>query len=146
MNANLATPLAPYIGDRRPRVLIVDDEPVNLKVLAAHLTRWGCAVQQASSGAEALAAIPEFRPDLILLDIMMPGQSGLEVCEHLQADPRLRQIPVIFLSAVAGEGARLKGLEAGARDYITKPFMSADLAARVGVQLQHKYAEDTVPS
>jgi CheY-like chemotaxis protein len=139
----MATPLSAYVGDRRPRILIVDDEPVNLKVLAAHLVRWGCEVEQASSGPEALARIPAFAPDLILLDVMMPGQSGLDVCRHIQADPTLRRIPVIFLSAAAGEQAKELGLEVGARDYVTKPFMSADLAARVGAQLQQRYAEDS---
>jgi CheY-like chemotaxis protein len=141
----MGTPLTAYVGDRRPRILIVDDEPVNLKVLAAHLARWGCVVQQAGSGPEALATIAGFGPDLILLDVMMPGQSGLEVCRHLQDDPALRRIPVIFLSAAAGEQAKELGLAAGARDYVTKPFMAADLAARVGAQLQQRYAEDTNP-
>jgi CheY-like chemotaxis protein len=136
------TPLTPFIGDRTPRILIVDDEPTNLKVLAALLTRWGCIVRDAASGAEAIEAIPAFHPDLILLDIMMPEQSGFEVCEILQADPATRHMPIIFLSAVAGEKARAQGLAAGARDYVTKPFMVGDLAARIGAQLRLKYAEE----
>jgi len=118
---------------------------VNLRVLAEHLTRWGCVVREAASGPAALAAVPVFSPDLILLDVMMPEMSGLEVCQMLQRDPLSRGIPVVFLSAAAGEQAVAKGLMAGARDYITKPFMSADLASRVGVQLQQKYAEDHQP-
>ncbi len=138
------TPLIPFVGDRTPRILIVDDEPINLKVLAAHLTRWGCMVREASSGAEVIDAVPSFKPDLILLDVMMPEQSGLEVCQILQADPATRPIPVIFISAAAGEVARAQGMAAGARDYITKPFMAADLAARVGAQLRQKYAEEVM--
>ncbi len=138
------TPLTPFVGDRTPRILIVDDEPINLKVLAAHLTRWGCIVREASSGPEVIAAVPGFKPDLILLDVMMPEQSGLEVCQILQADPATRHIPVIFISAAAGEVARAQGMAAGARDYITKPFMAADLAARVGAQLRQRYAEEAM--
>lgn len=140
------SPLAPFIGARIPRILIVDDEPINLKVLAAHLTRWGCLIRDAASGPEALAAVPVFKPDLVLLDIMMPDQSGYDVCRILQADSVMCQIPVIFLSAVAGEQARVKGIEAGARDYVTKPFNAADLAARVGAILKQKYAEDDTRS
>lgn len=134
--------LKPYVGDRTPRILIVDDEPINLKVLAAHLVRWGCTVHAAPGGREAISAVPEFEPDLILLDIMMPEVSGFDVCRILQADPATGGIPIIFLTAVAGEQAMMQGLAAGARDYITKPFVSADLAARVGAQLRERYAGD----
>jgi CheY-like chemotaxis protein len=134
--------LKPHVGDRSPRILIVDDEPINLKVLSAHLVRWGCTVHAASGGREAIETVPIFNPDLILLDIMMPEVSGFDVCKALQADPATRDIPIIFLSAVAGEQARLDGLAAGARDYITKPFVSTDLAARVGAQLRERYARN----
>jgi DNA-binding response OmpR family regulator len=134
--------LKPYVADRTPRILIVDDEPINLKVLAAHLVRWGCAVYAAPGGREAIEAVSVFEPDLILLDIMMPELSGLDVCKILQADPATQSIPIIFLTAVAGEQAMVQGLALGARDYITKPFVSADLAARVGTQLKQRYAEN----
>jgi DNA-binding response OmpR family regulator len=133
--------LKPYVGDRTPRILIVDDEPINLKVLAAHLVRWGCAVYAAPGGREAITAVGEFGPDLILLDIMMPELSGLDVCRILQNDAATKHIPIVFLTAVAGEQAMVQGLALGARDYITKPFVSADLAARVGAQLRHRYDE-----
>lgn len=133
--------LKPYVEDRTPRILIVDDEPINLKVLAAHLVRWGCAVYAAPGGREAIEAVGVFGPDLILLDIMMPELSGIEVCKILQADPATKPIPIIFLTAVAGEQAMVQGLALGARDYITKPFVSADLAARVGAQLKQRYAD-----
>lgn len=138
------SPLTPFVGERPPRILIVDDEPTNLKVLAAHLMRWKCIVHAAASGPEAIAAVPTFDPDLVLLDIMMPEMSGYEVCQKLQADPATQHIPVIFLSAVAGEKAKAQGFEVGARDYVTKPFMVGDLAARIGTQLRQKYAEDAV--
>lgn len=138
------TPLAPFIGTKTARILIVDDEPVNLKVLAAHLTRWGCEVRTAQSGPEALAAMASFRPDLVLLDILMPGQSGFEVCQALHQDPATRHIPVIFLTALAASDAKIQGLDAGARDYITKPFMAPELAARVGAALRSKFDEDAL--
>jgi DNA-binding response OmpR family regulator len=137
--------LETYVGGRTPRILIVDDEPINLKVLAAHLTRWGCTVQAVASGSEALEAVGTFHPDLILLDVMMPDLSGLDVCRMLQADPATAAVPIIFLTAVAGEQAMVKGLAAGARDYVTKPFVAADLAARVGAQLKQRYAQEDRP-
>ncbi len=133
-----------FIGDRSPRILAVDDEPVNLRVLANLLDRWGCTVRTAADGAEALAAVRTFDPDIILLDVMMPGQSGFEVCGILQADPATRHIPVIFLSAAAGTNDKVAGLDAGARDYITKPFHFAELAARLGARLREKLAEDAL--
>lgn len=138
------TPLAPFVGERSPRLLAVDDDPVNLKMLSTYLVRWGCTVHTASNGADAIAAARSFNPDLILLDIMMPGQSGFEVCELLQADPATRHIPVIFLTAMARSDAKVQGLDVGARDYVTKPFHAGELAARVGSRLQQKYAEDTL--
>jgi len=138
------SPLVPFIGDRTPRVLIVDDEPVNLKVLAAHLTRWGCRVQTAADGATALEAARASAPDLILLDILMPGLSGFDVAKALQADPATRNTPVIFLTALAGGEAKEMGFEIGARDYITKPFVAAELAARLGARLRDRYAEEAL--
>ncbi len=132
--------LRAYVGEHTPRVLIVDDEPINLKVLAAHLVRWGCAVHAVPGGQEAIDAVGMFEPDLILLDIMMPGLSGYDVCRILQSNPATKHIPIIFLTAVAGEQPMLRGLAAGARDYITKPFVSADLAARIGAQLRQRLA------
>jgi len=137
-------PLVPFIGERSPRVLAVDDQPINLQVLAAHLTRWGCTVQTAANGDEALGEAKSFEPDVILLDVMMPGQSGFEVLRSLRADPATRDIPVIFLTALAADESKVMGLESGARDYVTKPFNAAELAARVGARLREKYAEDAL--
>ena len=79
-----------------------------------------------------------------MLDIMMPGLSGFEVCDALRADPATRHIPVIFLTALSGEEAKVRGFDAGAFDYIEKPFIAADLAARVGARLRQKYTEDAL--
>ncbi len=136
------TPLSPFIGDKTPRILIVDDQPLNLQVLAGHLMRWGCIVRTATDGAQAIAAANTFDPDLILLDIIMPGQSGCEVCESLQADPATRHIPIIFLTALREDDARAKGLDPEAGRYIAKPYESTALAAHVGSALREKYEED----
>lgn len=136
------TPLTPFIGDRVPRILVVDDHPANLAVLAAHLRRWRCAVTTASSGPEALAAAHASPPDLVLLDILMPGMSGFEVCQALQADPATARIPVIFVTALTDVDSKVRAFDVGARDYITKAFDAAELAARVGTRLRQKYAED----
>lgn len=85
-----------------------------------------------------------FDPDAILLDVMMPGQSGFSVCEVLQADPATRHIPIIFLTALIGENAKAMGFKTGALDYITKPFDARELAARLGARLRAKYAEDAL--
>jgi DNA-binding response OmpR family regulator len=138
------TPLEPFIGDRSPRVLAVDDEPANLQILSAMLTRWRCTVSTAGGGAEALAAVKAESPDIILLDVMMPGQSGFEVCRLLQADPATAHIPVVFLTALSGGEALREGFETGGRDFIAKPFNARELAARVGARLRQKYAEDVL--
>jgi len=138
------TPLEPFIGDRAPRVLAVDDEPVNLQILSALLTRWRCTVFTASGGAEAMAAVKADSPDIVLLDVMLPGESGFDICKVLQADPTTAHIPVVFLTALAGGEALLKGIETGGRDFITKPFNAGELAARVGARLRQKYAEDVL--
>lgn len=142
MESQTQTPLEPFIGDRAPRVLVVDDETATLQILGELLTRWRCAVVTASGGEEALAAARAESPDIILLDIIMPGQSGFDVCKRLQADPATIHIPVVFLTAISDGDALMKGFESGGRDFIIKPFHAGDLAARMGARLRQKYAED----
>lgn len=134
--------MAPFIGDRTPRILVVDDEPAHRRVLADYLTLWGCTVHTAANGEEALSGAAGFNPDLILLDIMMPGPSGFEVCDALRTDHATGHTPVIFLTALSGEEARIRGFDSGGLDYVVKPFIAADLAARVGARLRQRYAED----
>lgn len=136
------SPLSAYIGDRRPKIMAVDDEPLNLKLLENLLMGWGCEVQTATSGAEALAVVRSFAPDAILLDVRMPGQSGLEVCAALRADLKTRNVPVIFLTALKSDEDAVVGLEAGARGYVTKPIDFAELATSLGGWLRQKYADD----
>ena len=123
-------------------VLVVDDTPANLTVLGELLSP-SYRVRVANSGARALqAAATEPRPDIILLDIMMPGMDGYAVMNHLQADPELRHIPVIFVTAMDGDTDETHGLELGAVDYVAKPIRPAILLARVKSQLELKRARD----
>jgi putative two-component system response regulator len=109
----------------------VDDEPANVDLLVRIMTRLGYDVASASDGPGALAAVAERAPDIVLLDVNMPGLGGFEVCRRLKADPATRLIPVILVTALAATEDRVRGIEAGADDFITKPFVKAELEARV---------------
>ncbi|MBK7764730.1 MAG: two-component system response regulator [Sulfuritalea sp.] len=123
-------------------ILIVDDEPTNLSLLT-HVLRPEYQVRAANSGASALrAAAGEPRPDLVLLDVMMPGMDGYTVLWHLRASPATADIPVIFLTALADDLDEERGLKLGAADYITKPIKPAVLLARVRAQIDAKRARD----
>jgi two-component system sensor histidine kinase/response regulator len=128
----------------RSSVLIVDDITKNLQVVGTILRQAGYAVTPATSGAEALEGLREHLPDLILLDLMMPEMDGLEVCRRLKADPLIRPIPVIFLTASNEMEHLVKGFEVGAVDYVTKPFNPPELLARVRTHLELKHARDTI--
>ncbi len=143
--AAAATPApAPLIGMERPleerlreaTVLVVDDIATNIKVIAGMLAEDGYGVKVAISGKKALEIIPVHRPDLILLDIMMPEMDGFEVCRRLKADPATADIPVIFLTAKDQTGDIVGGLELGAVDYVTKPVDPAILKARLRTHLR----------
>ncbi|WP_019487767.1 response regulator [Kamptonema formosum] len=119
-----------------PCILLVDDEPTNLILLEELLQLKGYNTRSAACGAEALSIARESRPDLILLDVMMPEMDGFEVCERLRQDDSLKTIPVIFITALDDDSSRLKGLEMMADDYLTKPFNSRLLLAKVENVLQ----------
>lgn len=124
-------------GDNgRPRVLIVDDTITNRRLLQAILKRKDYEILEAPDGEEAMRVVRESPPDLILLDIMMPKKDGYEVCTELHADPATSEIPVIFLSAKTQAEDKVKGLELGAVDYITKPYDRAEILARVETHLK----------
>ena len=125
----------------RSKILIVDDNPRNLKILRTILTRH-YLLESAGSGEDALSLISQTKPDLVLLDIMMPGMDGYETCRRLRADPRLRWIKIIMVSAKAMVSERLQGYEAGADDYVTKPFDEEELLAKVRVHLRMKSIEE----
>jgi two-component system sensor histidine kinase/response regulator len=112
-------------------ILIVDDTPANLLLLAQVLTEYGYDIRAVSSGAQALAAIEANPPDLILLDIMMPGMDGFEVCERLKADASTRDIPIIFISVLDSTEDKVQAFDAGGVDYISKPFQIKEVLARV---------------
>jgi DNA-binding response OmpR family regulator len=126
-----------------PRILIVDDTPANVHILQARLAAHGYDIVTASDGEEALAAVPAARPDLILLDVMMPGVSGFDVCNILQDFPDTASIPIIFLTAVAETKRKVMGLNLGADDYITKPFDLHELGARVQAALRPRRGRAT---
>ncbi|MBD3410511.1 MAG: response regulator [Ignavibacteriales bacterium] len=116
-------------------VLVVDDTPVNINVLFETLERRGYKVLVASNGETALERARLGSPDVILLDVMMPGIDGFETCRRLKADDRTRDIPVVFMTALAETVDKLKGFELGAVDYITKPFYSEEVGARVDTHI-----------
>jgi adenylate cyclase len=128
-----------------PRLLVVDDVPLNIRLMEAVLTARGYEVLAASSGAEALEVLAGEMPDLVLLDIQMPGMNGYEVCRLIRADPRGRYLPVIMVTSGEGED-RVSALEAGADDFITKPFNQQELLARVRSLLRIKQYHDTIES
>lgn len=125
-----------------PLIFIAEDIPKNLQVLCNILRKESYRISAAGNGRQALNMIPEVRPDLILLDIMMPEINGFEVCEELQKDPKTKEIPIIFLTAKAETADIVRGLKAGAVDYITKPFNGAELLARVRTHLELKFARE----
>ncbi len=119
-----------------PKVLVVDDQPVNVQLLKRALEREQIAVIPAYSGQEALDLVERERPELILLDVMMPEMDGIEVCQRLQQDGRHKNIPVMFITARSSKEGRLAGLGVGAVDYITKPIDLDETLARVHTQLR----------
>lgn len=117
-------------------ILVVDDQPINVQLLKRKLEREGIRVVAAYNGLEALEAVRKDRPDLILLDVMMPDMDGIEVCQRLQANEDTRSIPVIFITARTSKEGKLEGLGVGAVDYITKPIDLDETFARVQTHLR----------
>jgi C4-dicarboxylate-specific signal transduction histidine kinase len=116
-------------------VLLVDDNPSSLKLLSEALAGQPLSLAVAVDGEMALRQVQREIPDLILLDALMPGMDGFEVCRRLQAEPATREVPIIFMTSLSDAASRVRGLELGAVDYVTKPFVRAELAARVRTQL-----------
>jgi DNA-binding response OmpR family regulator len=128
--------MSPQSHPGGPLILAVDDEPRNLQVIGPLLSRNGFRVSFALDGARAIALAIESSPDVVLLDVSMPGMDGLEVCRALRADLRTAGIPVIFLTARTSRDDVLAGFRAGAVDYVPKPFHDEELIARVSVHAQ----------
>jgi len=124
-------------------ILIVEDEPAIQTLIAANLKRAGHAVSTALDGEEAQRQIRSELPDLILLDWMLPGVSGIELARRLRADPRCREVPIIMLTARGAEADKVQGLEVGADDYVTKPFSPRELLARIQAVLRRRQPQAT---
>ena len=121
---------------------MVDDQPANLRAVSALLSRHGCEVLTAGNGEEALALATAQVPDLLLLDMMMPGMDGFELLERIQQHPELRKLPVIFLTAAQDREMLLRAFAVGAVDYVTKPFIPEELLARVTAHVGLKLTRD----
>jgi adenylate cyclase len=126
------------------KILIVDDEPFNLDLLEQELMEYNYEIERANDGVEALEKTGSFAPDVILLDYMMPRMNGLEVVKRLREDEQYRGIPVILLTAKATQEDKVAGLDAGADDYVTKPFDAIELLARVRAMMRLKQMHDTL--
>ncbi len=130
---------------KKKTVLVVDDNLHNLQFLGNILGKNGYEPTMTRNGAQALLFLEKRQPDLILLDIMMPVMDGYEVCKRLKMDVGLKDIPVIFITAKTAPEDIVKGFEAGAVDYITKPFNSAELLARVKTHIEMKILRGMIP-
>jgi class 3 adenylate cyclase len=139
-----AAPDAPAAADSPGRILVVDDTPTNVKLLEDLLRFHGYEVEAAFDGESALAALAERPPDLLLLDVLMPGLDGHEVCRAVRADPALAMLPVVMVTALEDREERVRGLEAGADDFLSKPLNPPELVARVRSLLRIRRLYETV--
>ena len=118
------------------RILVIDDVPDNVAVLFDFLRSHGFKVLVSESGRHALAELPQMAPDLILLDVMMPELDGFETCRRIKADPRFADVPIFFMTALSETVDKVRGLQTGAVDYITKPIFPEEVLARIAVHLE----------
>jgi two-component system phosphate regulon response regulator PhoB len=133
------------MSDATPsKVLVIDDEPDVTGLVAYHLKAKGMAVEVVNDPLRSIGIARSFLPDLVILDVMMPGLSGLQVCRMLRSDPKLKKVPIIFLTAKVEESDRIQGFEAGGDDYICKPFSMKELMLRVQSVLRR--APEGLPS
>ena len=135
MNAKMAEPSSTHPNFQNHTVLIVDDTPANLETLYSYFESLGFEIMMAQSGPSALKRVAYAQPDIILLDVVMPGMDGFETCRQLKANDATKNIPVIFMTALTDTAHKVKGLEVGAADYITKPFQIEEVLARIQTHL-----------
>lgn len=128
-----------------PRILVVDDEEAILELISFNLLKEGFSVDTAMDGQEALAKMERNTPDLVILDWMLPGFDGLEVCRRIRRNPHTADLPVIMLTARGEEMDKVLGLELGANDYVTKPFSPRELAARIKAHLRVRQISTVKP-
>lgn len=131
-------------GQARGRVLVIDDQPINIRLVTLLLENSGFTVIPALSGAEGVALAAERPPDVVLLDMRMPGMDGFQVLEHFRADPRLLALPVIFLTADNDRETLVRAFAAGVVDFVTKPFLAQELVGRVRTQVELSHARDSL--
>src|SRR5574340_417024 len=124
------------------KILIVDDEERNLKLLDVILSNYGYASETAKNGIEALEKTQSYKPDLILLDIMMPEMDGYETCRRLRENPETQHIPIVMITALADQDSKIRGLEAGANDFLTKPVDKTEVIIKAKNLLRIKEFED----
>lgn len=127
----------------KPKVLVVDDDPVNIELLEGYLSK-DYDILKAYNGNEALIIVEANPPDIILLDLIMPGINGYEVCRKLKDDPKTNHIPIVIVTSLHETEDRNKAIEAGAEDFITKPFDIIELSVRVKSHLRTKLYYDTM--
>jgi two-component system alkaline phosphatase synthesis response regulator PhoP len=121
-----------------PRILIADDDPLGAELLEAYLSESDYELRTASDGEQTLQLVASWRPDLILLDVMMPRISGFEVCKRLRSDPSTRDIPIIMITALDQSSDMDRAVEAGTDDFISKPINKTDLLLRIGALLRSR--------
>lgn len=128
------------------KVLVADDEPANVEVVARMVKRLGCEVVTAADGRAALDAVHRERPDLVLLDVNMPRLNGFDVCRSIKRDPLTRLLPVVLITGLTASADRIRGIDAGADNFLSKPYVTAELEARVRSLVQLKHHTDGLDS
>jgi two-component system alkaline phosphatase synthesis response regulator PhoP len=130
--------------DRLPTILVVDDNQQNLELIQAYLEDVECRTVSARDGVEALALVDKAKPDLVLLDVMMPKMSGFEVCRRLKDNPETSDIPIIMVTALNEFGDIERGIDSGTDDFVSKPVNRLELLTRVKTMLRLKHLSDTL--
>jgi DNA-binding response OmpR family regulator len=130
----------------RRKILVVEDDPDQLEVIRLSLKAAGFAIGTAASGTDALVKTRSIAPDLIILDLMLPGLNGFDVCESLRRDPATASLPIIMVTGMRSEFGRFAGLESGATDFLLKPFDTDQLVSKVEKLLSQYYTTARVPT
>jgi len=130
----------------RRKILVVEDDPDQLEVIRLSLKTAGFAIGTAANGTDALVKTRTISPDLIILDLMLPGLNGFDVCESLRRDPATASVPIIILTGLCSQFGRFAGLESGANDFLLKPFDPEQLVSKVEKLLSQVYAAPDIPA
>ncbi|MCL2641391.1 MAG: response regulator [Phycisphaerales bacterium] len=144
MSATATTPSSHDTHLPSSTILVVDDNPQNVELMQAYLESLNCTVHVAIDGIDALEKVPKVKPDLILLDIMMPRMTGFEVCRRLKGDARTREIPILMVTALNELGDIERGVECGTDDFLTKPINKLELVTRVKSLLRVRHLKSAL--